>query len=398
MSGLFRDIQSYFDGKHGGKYLAILLRELARHEPQSFRAILQLAREKTRHASFAALAKEPTGVVRSPPPVREFRFDPERGAKSPRADLALLHAEGNAAALFEIKDFDNKNATNLDQLNRYLKCAARGVVFIHISRFHPEAEEYAALIAAQRRGDPVVSLRFRDLHAVMPTTHSPVAEMLRSYLEDINVGIYKQPEPKALILLLQQLLGFRHSNGMGTHQSDESLAKVPETLRTLYDNVEYLGELVRNKNQALIQRRFSRRLFVQPWFAHDRLRKALRESGSEVAELPGGAGKYVERGVVFVEAWGRLQPSKQYVCVGQAVEIRTGDKKMHPFMYAYFTGPDFGAGGDGTYEESEYLAKFPTEESAEKLLRGVLRESVKSARALAGGSNRKVLNSFNPLS
>jgi hypothetical protein len=86
MTGFFHDIRGFFDAKYSGRYLALLLRELGRREPELFVRVFDLP-----HHVSKALRKGEMQVE------CEWHFETKHGAKR-RADLVVL--EGGEPILF----------------------------------------------------------------------------------------------------------------------------------------------------------------------------------------------------------------------------------------------------------------------------------------------------------
>lgn len=97
MTGFFYDIRSLFTAKHSGKYLSMLLRELALREPKDFAKIFEITGEDK-----TALVKNKLQIE------REWRFFGRQG-NIRRADLALLKG-GEPILLLEVKEDDVKQA------------------------------------------------------------------------------------------------------------------------------------------------------------------------------------------------------------------------------------------------------------------------------------------------
>jgi hypothetical protein len=91
MGSFFQDIRGYFKSDYDGRYLALLLREIAIHEPASIAALLELASKKSKSTLWRTLRSELLDESYS---VKcEVRFGKRR-----RADLAFLAGQSYPTA------------------------------------------------------------------------------------------------------------------------------------------------------------------------------------------------------------------------------------------------------------------------------------------------------------
>lgn len=396
MTGLFYDIRSYFDQRFSGRYISRLLRELARHEASSFCMIVEFAASSCDHDwhRICADLRHGQATVEC-----EWRFAGRRGIR--RADLAVLR-EGQPVLFFEVKEDDAANPANLAQTLDYL---SRRLPLIHLSRFPPEGLDGRALGAAARRGRPVASIRYRDVHRLLRSVERPFATMLCDYLEDIAVGTYRpidlRTEERPLAFMMTQMLGFPHAQGLGRLHAREAVSAFPQLLQRMFDDLEYVAEWIHQANRSNIKTRFTRGLRPHQWFNLSQLVKGVNkalEKGDvrDVDVLPGAPGKYVHEGDVYFYAYGRIRSGPHstpklrnqkdwlYVEVGFGFHIRRGSGRgaseariVKPFLYTSFYGNKIKVGD--AYEETPYLAAFPTEKVALRRFRRCLTDS----RALA---------------
>lgn len=401
MTGFFRNIRGYFKSKYSGRYLALILRELARKEPKSFAAILVHAARK---ANSQALLKVATLVRQNTLEAdSEVRF---QGRDQNRwADLALRH-DGRVVLLFEVKEDDWKNERNLNQTKDYLSVvSSKRVPFVHLSRFAPDARD-RELIRKQSDRHPVVSIRYRDVYAALERIDRPVAQMVREYLEDIAVANYQKidlaRDARSLAFLLVKMLGFPHKHGKRRLESERAVSELPGILRIIFGNLQFLGDVLKECNGATIRTRFSMNFRPYPELDLPALAEVLnKEPPDDVQILPGEYGCFVESGYVVFTAYGSIHsPPKariklgrnEYLSaqIGYSFHIAKGkdDELVRPSVWARFESPSFD-------EVSERECKsFPTEQQALRLVHDCLKLSLAKARAKAEGAYREALKAF----
>src|SRR5688572_13217868 len=141
MAGFFFDIRTFFHSRHSGRYLALLLRELALQEPETVSAILKLSTTERR-----ALRRGELQVV------REMSFLTNQG-KRRFADLAVLKG-GQPLVLVEIKEDDILSPHNSAQLDDYLAYLSsnEGTRFFYVSRYSPPTPVQLKLTDARKHG------------------------------------------------------------------------------------------------------------------------------------------------------------------------------------------------------------------------------------------------------
>jgi hypothetical protein len=396
MPSFFKDIKDYFHGGFHGRYFALLLRELARHEPESFAAILRTTKID-RLKQIAIAARKGLLEIQA-----EFPFRGKNQRR--RADLAINCADGPASKLlllFEIKEFDNKSIRNAAQLKDYLSRVGqdKNTIFLHISRFHPEAEQ-AELIEDAARTGRVASISYGEIHAALTTCKGSIARMLREYLEDIRVGTYKEincsRDRQSLTFVLTRMLSFPHAHGIGKLNSGDAIAATAGWFEMMFNNLEFLSEGIRATNQSLFRKRFTRSFMSEPFLSLQALRRSLGKSSLQHGYAPGGISKYVEGGEVYFHAHANINGdlSLQF---GIVFDVEKGRKRspVRLYLYAGFYGYRGSLSGrvDGPCSVSSWQTRL-TEEKAGRVLRHVLREAKANAMQHAAGKARSGLKSF----
>lgn len=403
MTGFFRDIRGYFQSKYSGRYLALILRELARKEPKSFAEILAHAARKGHSQALLKVARQ----------VRQNKLEADsevqfQGRDQDRwADLAFRH-QGKIVLLFEVKEFDWKNERNVKQTEDYLAVvSSEDVPFVHLSRFAPDAPDRELIQKQSERGHPVISIRYRDVYAALERIDRPVAQMVRDYLEDIGVANYRKIDlaPRAarsMAFLLVKMLGFPHAHGKKRLESERAVSELPGILQTVFGNLQFLGDVLKERNEATIRTRFTMNFRPYPELDLPRLAKVLaKEQPDDVDFLPGVYGRFVKSGHVSFSAIGKIHSppkAKQklrkddflYVQIGYDFEIATGkdEKLIRPYVWAGFFAGSFNV------SRKRECKSFPTEQQAIRLIHDCLKLSLPNAKAEAIGAYRKALKSF----
>jgi hypothetical protein len=414
MPGFFLGIRSYFDAKHSGKYLALLLSELARREPRTFARIFDLPRDVSK-----ALQIEEMQVA------CEWSFETRDGRKR-RADLALLSA-GEPILLVEVKEDDFRNPNNTEQVADYISMLGtaptknrRRPLFVHVSRFSPVAKDQEELARAVRLGKPVRLLRYRGIYEALSGRSGPVGDMLRDYLEDIGVASYSgidlEPEQdgKSVAFLLTQVLGFPHRHGLRRLHSDRAITEVPALFKKLFGNLEVIGEWVKNANPLVFRNRFTRKFRPETTLDFRALQRGLEKIQHEEGELSEGVlpgnGSLIRSGTVTFYTQGKFSsPAKGkvrlgsndwlYVELGFVFEISKGSldadnafasRAPQVYLYASF----YGRGLDEATTYSKPLRGFPNEKRAFKELRACLDRALRDALAASSNPERAALHSF----
>jgi hypothetical protein len=104
MSAFFSSIRNYFKNEYRGRYLSVILREIAQHEPQSFSLMIdQIAAANPPLPFWREVSKDISGgdltVKCEHPFVSKIK-------KTRRADLAVLRGKDHVV-LMEVKEFDH---------------------------------------------------------------------------------------------------------------------------------------------------------------------------------------------------------------------------------------------------------------------------------------------------
>jgi len=350
MSSFFHSIQSYFKAEYHGRYLSLMLKEIAQHEPQSMMDIIRTASKKASNPSstnqifWRDMLK---GLKHG-----EFTFTCEEHFRSGtrRADLAFLHGK-SPRLLFEVKEYDHKNSDNDEQISDYLKTISEkknlGLIFVY--RFNPEREYFLRLLRRERKGKkPVATIGYTEIYVVLRSKRRPLADLLCNYLEDIGVGVYQRlnlaaddRQGRSLLFLFIQMLGISEYHGNRQLQSDEAARIMPELIETLFANVEFIGECMRRSNRSLFPKRFWRRFFIEPTFYEEDLYIDLEaKKRNDVGKLPyRGIENYTDGGTIRFCAWSSLSigDGRYYrIYLGYQFEIARGQRP--PIKAAVFSG------------------------------------------------------------
>jgi hypothetical protein len=212
MSAFFSSIRNYFKSEYHGRYLSIILREIARHEPRSVSLIIDQISSTSTLPFWRQVSKEiSTGefTVKC-----EYPFKGQ--TKTRRADLAVLHGE-QPIVLIEVKEFDHLAPQNPEQLSDYLSLVSRHVGFVHLHRFLPSPKERAKIKKKAEAGWPVAMLSYDQIYKAVANAakeQRALGALLCDYLEDIGVGIYRpvsSDDRKALAFLSHSVVAYDHA-------------------------------------------------------------------------------------------------------------------------------------------------------------------------------------------
>jgi hypothetical protein len=201
------------------------------------------------------------------------------------------------------------------------------------------------------------------------------------------------------------MLGFPHQHNLGKLHSDSAIDAVPELLKTVNANVEFLGEWVRAANPALFRQRFTRKFRPVPYFNLASLNRALKRlpdlEKSVENELPGHAGQHVQSGYGSFWAQGKIslghRAAKEgakflYVEVGQTLLL----SRENPPLVEIETYASFWWNGAGNEPQtaSKWHSNFPSEIKAMTPLGDCLKEALKESMKTAPTAQRRALKQF----
>ena len=363
MSAFFSSIRNYFKSKYHGRYLSVILREVAQHEPESFSLMIdQIAVENPLLPFWREVSK---GISDGDYTVKCEHPFVSKIKKTRRADLAVLRGKDHVV-LMEVKEFDHLAPGNLDQLVDYLDQVSERAGFVHVHRFLPPPAETAKIERKRQSGWPVAMLSYDQIYKAVSNAaeeQRPLGALLSYYLEDIGVGIYRpvaKDDRKALEFLMAQMLGLGAWAGM---QSEEVVRRGPKLIGQLLANVEVIGEWVRQHNETIMRTRCSTRFWINPWFNQKKLRKDLADSGDRPGSLPDEFTSYVSGGQTFFVARvsvrdGSLKSKNGYLYLelGFGLEVSGKGSSVRFFVYTHFSGS--GLKSEDTYENSGYFTRI----------------------------------------
>jgi hypothetical protein len=385
MTGLYFDIRNCFDSKYSGRYLAILLEKTFERQRG---VLLGLMRKAGLRSELIDELKTRSAVVT---PRTEHRL---RGASGDRrADLAIL-INGTPRILVEIKEDDVGSKSNAAQISDYLRWIRMSkepkVAFIIISRFPLKEKERVQVESARLKSLPVYELRYHEIvSALKHSDQEPPAQMLCEYLEDIRVTTYRSLElhkngadRTAMMLLLNQMLGFPHAHGLGRLNSDNALSKGPSLITQVMNNLQIVGERLQIQNRYLTKVRPTREFVVIPHFDLQRLHGTIGKflgqnpmSARKPDRIPGSRGQFVRSGEVDFFLKQRLQADRWlYLCAGIIFNLNRikSNSSLKWHLWAGFQWP--GTENDYFYD-TKTLDRYPTEEKFLAEVRKLVKKS-----------------------
>lgn len=381
MTGFFLKLRNGLKDSHSGRYLSMLLRELAFGDPDTFARIF-LPRDRLKALKNGGLQIE-----------AEWGYPGALGGRF--ADLAVL-AGGEPLVLVEVKEDDVNSAANPAQLADYIDYvrAHPGCRFFHLSRYSPTKLHTQAIRAATAQFLAVKSMRYRDLYAALRESPREFSRLLVDYLEDIGVASYQvlDIDDNKVRFFLVHSLGFKYNTGLGRLYSNGAVGELPAIVKTMFDNMEALAEWIRDSNPDAIGQRFSRKYRPEPVFDLKALAGALAKQEEEVGMLPGRPGRFVQSGAMQFSALGKIKSQKWlYVEVRMGLVIdAAAAKPVTLSLSAAFYGD-----GVETEWETKQLTHFPTEAKAHKHFSRLIDKAREAALAEdAKGLHAAALKSF----
>ena len=217
----FSKIKSLLKHDYGGRYLALVLKEII-EEDNSITNQIWREGKKIKKDSFYVQT--------------EWSF-PDR----PRiADLAVISKiDGRALALAEIKYEDEKKDDNKYQLNDYLDyCCNNNINFTYLTKNLPPVSDlkivnnnylsYASLVHRIER----------------KKNTSYFSKLLCEFIREEGYVFQKKIDKDALLLLMVNSLSFPNRHGLGKLNTLKRITKdVPRTFETILNNTSVIGTM-----------------------------------------------------------------------------------------------------------------------------------------------------------
>lgn len=395
MTAFFASIRNFFKSEYHGRYLSVILQQIAQHEPRTFSLILEQVTSTSRLPFWREVS---AGILNGELTVRcEHSF--EGYMRTRRADLAVLRGD-QPVVLMEVKEFDRLSPSNPDQLGDYLGKVSKSVGFVHVHRFLPPFSERSKIDKKIDRGWPVALLSYDQIYKAVTNAveeRRALGALLCDYLEDIGVGIYRpvsRGDRKALAFLMAQMLGFPHQAGMGKLQSDATVRRGPQLLSQLLGNIEVIAEWVRLPNEKIMRTHCSKRFWIEPWLHHKRLRNDIRDAGDVVDELPRGLTRYVEGGELYFVANVGIRSERLgknnflHLKLGFGLQLEKAGSSIRCYAYTGFDGS--GLDFYDTYAHTTYSTKFPSESFARDRFAEILGESKRKLLKITSGETKRL--------
>jgi hypothetical protein len=184
MSAFFASIRHYFKSEYNGRYLSVILREVAQHEPRSFSLLFGQIAEASALPFWRDVSK---GIENGELTVKcEYSF--KGRLKNRRADLVVLRGKA-PVVLMEVKEFDHLAPQNPKQISDYLSQISEGVGFVHVHRLLPPAKETSKIQRKMEQGWPVAMLSYDQIYKTVRNAaeeQRALGALLCNYLEDIS--------------------------------------------------------------------------------------------------------------------------------------------------------------------------------------------------------------------
>lgn len=363
MASLFSDIQGWFeDGDYSGRYLAKLLRELARHEPQTFGRVFDLPKK------YWPTEKNDIEVV----------LEKNYESANNFVDLALLK-NGHPVLLVEIKDKDYAAKKNPDQFKRYVR---------FVQNFKPLQRPRLVYVSRYTLGNwfdgnaaelILLSYMLNELKK----SNGVLSSMIAEYLGDIGVATYQyinqsdDVEGKALTFMTSHMLGFPHKHGLGSLHSAERINAIPNLMKKLFANLEVLGLWLKSANPSLFSKAFTRGFVSNPQYDEKTAKKISNGDDLYRCASWGWVTFYtygalsIEKGADGKKCWANVE-------LGYQLILESGQKSKRPDikLYASF----YWQGQDDLIAEKKILGFHPEEHGALVAFRSVLEGALLKAK------------------
>ncbi len=260
----FSRFKSALSQDYGGRYFAVVLREVILENPKVFLKALFPAANQYRNSNKIAVHLE-------------FQFSTNENIRK-RADLAV-EINGKIVGLIEIKYEDHKSTGNPAQWSEYLAyCKRHRCHFAYVTQHSPMNE----IVAGVEKFERGKVLFYRNLHEHIKNKNiGPVGILFKNYLEE-DFMIYNDCflRSQALHLVLRSIWP-RHAHGFGrqmrksnTQDAGSFLTQLLMNMRVLSDEMySDVGEFFGNSPQVDFH--------VEPTFNIPKLRKALGEKDAD---------------------------------------------------------------------------------------------------------------------
>lgn len=354
--GFFKSFKDRLSQDYGGRYVAIVLKELFLGSPAAAKAVFG------RDIDFDTVDVEVSlgtfgGGLRS-----------ER-----RADIALFSVDREIVALVELKYEDQKNERNHAQLADYIKFLRRyggkrppPLVVITKSPL-PEGEErlirrHSAIVNCISYGEVVC--RIRHLAA-----GSPVVKMVVEYLEE-EAPMFRKIDKDALQLLMLNALNV--NGGLGRQHTHAKIEAAPQMLANLIENMSILGDAFHHGCAPGKVRPIPRFIFVPEVKASD-----WDSAGKHINDRGRIEPRRIHSGNLWVYYRFNLYKWRAVLELGFGVKLDVNLKNpLKTFLYAEVW--------HRKQRESDFLSKVVNlerlaEYKAEKILNGLAKKTIKQA-------------------
>lgn len=374
----FGRINSHLKDKYSGRFMALILAEIAKQEPKIFERLLARSEVK--------------GLISGAPAITAFRPGSDVQVewcfpKGRRADLAILW-DGTPSLICEVKVDDINSAHSPAQLSDYLQWLDQNdeCIFVHFSRYFSVNVRDA--LSHSKNANRIFNLRYRDLHAIASSHDSPLAAMIAEFLEEIGVTNFTvidlEENSKALTFLVTQMAGFPHFHGMGRLQDRSTTDLSAQLLIRLLNNMKAMGEWLYEGASDCFSQKPQSRFKGGIGFDRSKVARQLKSEAEDddVDEQIVIDDRAVAKGWVTIFTRVKLRrehsdPTWTYVELGLDISVerqRKARARIRPYTQVYWNG--------GWVEEfGDYLTSFPTADDAEESFLRLVRSCVKNAHS-----------------
>lgn len=215
----------------GGRYLALILKEVLRENPALVKAVLPEFPMKIRGGRQAENFSVETEI--------QFRTDEKKKEKR-SADLEVKY--GGRRGFVEIKWKDSFLPGQLDDYIEY--CSEQEVDF-SILYLRPESftREEEDTIAERK----IHRVSCRELHAALTGREGNVTNLFKKFLEDHIMEYKEKIQRGALLTIMKTGLNWKNSDGLGRLAGKENLDAIPDTWKILLTNAKAIADRLYDK-------------------------------------------------------------------------------------------------------------------------------------------------------
>lgn len=220
MKSFFGAISSYFEKSYGGRYVSLLISEIAREENVIIESIIGRMFNKSKHEI-----------------ITELNFLHDR-----RADIAVnTKSDGKTICLIEIK-YDDERNDNIDQLKDYIDFSKKNKSdFVFLTKHYPPTEQIRLVLKNGYR-----HMLFSDLAKLIrknKTKSDKLSELFVKYIEEKGLMFNCEIDTKAFNKLLLRF--FNPWRGHGKIQCNQDMIETSQkSFSEIMKNIDIISSIL----------------------------------------------------------------------------------------------------------------------------------------------------------